>query len=112
MLRQEKEDELNRESERHEREESQLRLEMRQQYEKLENERLKCVGDLELELKKQRERTLKLLAEKEAEIEQLTQQHRMKAFVKSRVINDDSSPESSKKSYIESNFHQTVVNIN
>ena len=96
VLRAEKDDELSRESERHDNEENRLRLEIRQQYEKLENERLKCMSDLELELKKQRERTIKLLAEKESELEQLNQQYRMKMLVKPRVINDDSSLESSK----------------
>lgn len=46
-----------------------LRNEFKQQLDKLESNRLKSLNDLEKELVKQRERTFKLLAEKEAELE-------------------------------------------
>ncbi len=50
---------------------NELRCEFRAQMDRVEHERLKSVADLEKELVKQRERTVKLLAERGEELDQL-----------------------------------------
>ena len=55
-----------------------MRIDFKQQLDKSEQERLKSINDLEKELVKQRERTLKLLADKDAELERFKSSYVMK----------------------------------
>lgn len=52
-----------------------VRNDFKQQLEKCESDRLKCINELEKELVKQRERTMKLLAEKEDELDKFRKEN-------------------------------------
>jgi GRIP and coiled-coil domain-containing protein 1 len=67
-----------------EKELNELRLEYKSKLEKFESDRVKCVAELEKELLKQRERTIKMLEEKEAELEKLKESLLMATNFKSR----------------------------
>ena len=68
-LEKEKQDELKLNVETYETVMNNMRVEFKHQLDKCEQDRFKSLSDLEKELVKQRERTLKLLAEKDAELE-------------------------------------------
>lgn len=69
-LEKEKQDDLKKSEENYDTLINNMHVEFKHQLEKCEQDRLKSLSDLEKELVKQRERTLKLLAEKDAELEQ------------------------------------------
>ena len=71
FIEKEKKDDLKRLSDEYERQSNEIRNESRLKLDKCENEKLKSISDLEKELVKQRERTMKLLEEKSSEIDEL-----------------------------------------
>ena len=84
-----------------------MRLEFKQQLEKCEQERLKSLSDLEKELVKQRERTLKLLAEKDAELERFKHGTGASLLLKkspSRQIDDDQHDETTEEENNDEHF--------
>ena len=85
--------------------------------EKCEHERLKNINDLEKELAKQRERTVKILAEKDAEIERVKSQAGMHIINNSDELASKSSPKKSSDGKTEdaalnSSFDSDTLDIN
>ena len=66
-----------------------LRIDFKQQLDKSEQDRLKGLNDLEKELIKQRERTLKLIAEKDAELDRLKSGYMMKKSPSRQTIDEN-----------------------
>lgn len=71
LLEKEKQEDIINQKELHEKNVKELTCDFKLQLEKCEHDRLKSLNDLEKELIKQRERTLKLLKEKDTEIEHM-----------------------------------------
>ena len=94
-----------------------MRADFKQQLEKCEHERLKNINDLEKELAKQRERTVKILAEKDAEIERVKSQAGMHIINNSDELASKSSPKKSSDGKTEdaalnSSFDSDTLDIN
>jgi hypothetical protein len=67
-----------------------MRIDLKQQLDKCEQERLKSLGDLESEMLKQRERTLKLVAEKDIELSMYRREGHVAKKLPSRLLVEES----------------------
>jgi hypothetical protein len=102
VLDREKQDEHEKLKSEHENSVAQIRNDFRQQLDRLEASRLKSLNDLEKELVKQRDRTFKLLAEKDSELEKCRNNVRVP---KSEELNGTSAESSIESSPDNKNFY-------
>ncbi len=91
VVEKEKTDELKRQSDNTEILLNTMRIDFKQQLDKSEQDRLKSINDVEKELIKQRERTLKLLAEKDTELDRLKSGFMMKKSPSRQTIDENTT---------------------
>jgi GRIP and coiled-coil domain-containing protein 1 len=91
VVEKEKNDELKRQSDNTEILLNTMRIDFKQQLDKSEQDRLKSINDVEKELIKQRERTLKLLAEKDTELDRLKSGFMIKKSPSRQTIDENTT---------------------